>query len=190
MGTSSGSGRGEERSLANVAGRARRGGGGNVDQQRAVVETPVGPVGIEAAGGAVVRVWFARGESLLPPRGGLLTEAARQLGEYFRGERREFTLPLRRPSAATAFQNRLWDALERIPLGQTRTYGELAAELGTSARAVGGACARNPLPLLIPCHRVRAKAGLGGFNGDWEKGLAVDVKQVLLEHEARVAGPS
>jgi len=159
-----------------------------VAEERAVIGTPVGAVGIAAEEGAVTRVWFARGEPLQPPGGGLLAEAARQVGEYFRGARRAFALPLRRPATATAFQQRLWDALERIPLGQTRTYGELAAELGTSARAVGGACGRNPLPLLIPCHRVRAKAGLGGFSGDWESGLALEVKQVLLEHEARLAG--
>ncbi len=153
--------------------------------ERAVLHTPVGPLGLEAEDGAVTRVWFARGEALLRPRGGLLAQAARQVEEYFRGERRVFTLPLRRPGTATAFQHRLWDALERIPLGRTRTYGELAAELGTSARAVGGACGRNPLPLLVPCHRVVAKGGLGGFSGDWERGLAVDVKQVLLEFEAR-----
>lgn len=156
-----------------------------MNAERAVVETPIGPLGLEAEGGDVIRVWFARGEGLLSPEGGVLAEAARQISEYFRGERREFSVPLRRPRAATAFQQRLWDALLRIPYGETRTYGELAAELGTSPRAVGGACRRNALPLLIPCHRVVARAGLGGFSGDWESGMAVDVKQVLLAHEGK-----
>jgi methylated-DNA-[protein]-cysteine S-methyltransferase len=161
-------------------------------REQAVIETPVGPVGIETREGAVVRVWFARGEAptepLPGPSEGLLGEVVRQVGEYFRGRRREFTLPLRRPAGATGFQCRLWDALERIPFGETRTYGDLARDLGTSPRAVGGACARNALPLVIPCHRVVARSGLGGFSGDWENGLAVDVKKVLLAHEARVAG--
>jgi len=156
--------------------------------ERAVIETPVGRVGLEAEGGAIVRVWFARGEGLVAPTRGVLAAAAREIREYFRGERRDFGVPLRPPAAATPFQRRLWDALLRIPYGETRTYGALAADLGTSARAVGGACGRNALPLFIPCHRVVAKGGLGGFSGDWEKGLAVDVKQVLLAHEARTVG--
>ncbi|MEW6486810.1 MAG: methylated-DNA--[protein]-cysteine S-methyltransferase [Thermodesulfobacteriota bacterium] len=160
-----------------------------MDEQRAVIETPVGPVGLRTREGAVVEVWFARGEALCAPTGALAAQAARQVEEYFRGERREFDLPLSRPETATDFQHRLWDALERIPFGRTRTYGEVARELGTSPRAVGGACARNLLPLVIPCHRVVAKKGLGGFSGDWENGLAVDVKAVLLAHEARVSGP-
>jgi len=90
-------------------------------EQRAVIETPVGPVGLETREGAVAKVWFARGEPLCAPTGALAAQAARQVEEYFRGERREFDLTLRRPETATAFQHRLWDALERIPFGRTRT---------------------------------------------------------------------
>lgn len=153
--------------------------------ERAVIQTPVGPVGLEAEGGKVTGVRFARGEHSAPPAGGVLDEAAGQLEEYFRGDRREFRLPLRRPAGATAFQNRVWDALLAIPFGETRTYGQLARELGTGARAIGGACARNALPIVIPCHRVVGRSGLGGFSGDWETGLAVDVKKALLAHEVR-----
>jgi len=152
---------------------------------QAVVSTPVGHLGLEAEGEAVVRVWFARGEALVAPREDTLVRAAAEIEEYFCGERRTFSVPTRRPSSATAFQHRLWDALLRIPYGETRSYGDLAMELGTSPRAVGGACGRNALPVLIPCHRVVARGGLGGFSGDWETGMAVDVKQVLLAHEAR-----
>ncbi len=155
--------------------------------ERAVIRTPVGPVGLEAEGGAVTGVRFARGEHSASPAGGVLDEAAGQLNEYFLGQRREFRLPLRRPAGSTAFQNRVWDALLAIPYGETRTYGQLARELGTGARAIGGACARNALPIVIPCHRVVGRSGLGGFSGDWETGLAVDVKKALLAHEARAA---
>ena len=155
--------------------------------ERAVIHTPVGPVGLEAEGDTVTGVRFARGEHPEPPAGGVLGEAAGQLEEYFRGARRGFCLPLGRPAGATAFQNRVWDALLAIPFGETRTYGQLARELGTGARAVGGACARNALPILIPCHRVGGRWGRGGFRGDWETGLALDVKKALLAHEARAA---
>lgn len=158
-----------------------------MDEKRAVLETPAGPLGLEARGGELTGVRFARGERPAPPGGGVLAEAARQLDEYFRGRRREFRLPIRRPAGATEFQNRVWDALLRIPFGETRTYGQIAQELGTSPRAVGGACARNALPIVIPCHRVTARSGLGGFSGEWETGLALDVKKVLLDLEARVA---
>ncbi len=155
--------------------------------ERAVIRTPVGALALEAEGAEVTGVRFARGERSAPPAGGVLAEAAGQVEEYFRGTRREFRLPVRRPSGATPFQNRVWDALLAIPFGETRTYGQIARQLGTSARAVGGACGRNALPIVIPCHRVVARSGLGGFSGDWETGLAVEVKQALLAHEARAA---
>ncbi len=114
----------------------------------------------------------------------MLARAARELVEYFAGDRRAFTVPLGRPAGATPFQNRVWDALLSIPWGETRTYGQLARALGSSPRAVGGACHRNPLPLFIPCHRVVAQTGLGGYSGDWERGRALTIKQRLLDHEA------
>ena len=155
--------------------------------EQAVIETPIGLLGLEAERGALVRIRFQHPGPAVPPCTALLEEAARQIGEYFAGRRARFSLPLRRPESATAFQNRVWDAMLRIPIGETRTYGDLAAELKTSPRAVGGACGRNPLPLVIPCHRVVARGGLGGFSGEWETGIALDVKAVLLEHESRVA---
>lgn len=153
---------------------------------KAVVQTPIGPLGLEALGDEIVRLWFAE-EEAQEPGGSVLKEAARQIDGYFRGTRRHFDLPLRRPSGTTLFQHRLWDALSRIPFGETCTYGRLAAQLQTSARAVGGGCARNPLPILIPCHRVVARTGLGGFSGQWETGLALRVKRTLLQHEAHIA---
>jgi len=85
----------------------------------------------------------------------------------------------------TPFQQRIWHELSIIPFGETRSYGELATRLGSSARAVAGACRRNPLPLLIPCHRVVAKNGLGGFMGKLT-GPAVAIKAWLLQHEGHV----
>lgn len=86
----------------------------------------------------------------------------------------------------TVFQRRVWQALQAIPPGHTRTYGALAAELGTAARAVGGACRSNPCVLFIPCHRVVAAGGSGGFMGA-QGGARIDLKAALLRHEAHAA---
>ncbi len=108
----------------------------------------------------------------------LLLEAARQVDEYLRGERREFSLPL--APRGTTFQQLVWQELLRIPYGETRSYQQCAVMLGKpgACRAVGMACNRNPLPLFIPCHRVLAKTGaLQGFRA----GLEMKIKLLQLE---------
>lgn len=85
----------------------------------------------------------------------------------------------------TAFQRRVWQQMRRIPTGQVVTYGELAKVLHSSARAVAGACRANPIPILIPCHRVVAATGLGGYMGE-TGGEALAIKQWLLQHEGYV----
>jgi methylated-DNA-[protein]-cysteine S-methyltransferase len=122
-----------------------------------------------------------------PARGDALgARLVQELAQYFVGERREFSVPLL--PEGTRFQREVWDALRRIPWGETRSYGELARELGRpgAARAVGQANGRNPLPVLIPCHRVLASdGGIGGYLGDWSEGRGVAIKRWLLEHERR-----
>ncbi len=152
---------------------------------RCRIHTSIGPFVLESDGKAVRRVFFGS-ESAPFPEGAfdpVLERAAREILEYLDGRRRRFEVPVRYPEGATPFQRRVWDALRRIPYGAVRTYGELARELGTSPRAVGGACARNPIPILVPCHRVVARDGLGGFAGQWETGLALEVKRRLLAVE-------
>ncbi|QGU06775.1 Methylated-DNA--protein-cysteine methyltransferase, inducible [Corynebacterium occultum] len=110
----------------------------------------------------------------------LLDVAATQLGEYFAGSRRSFSLPLEHPGDA-GFRHRAQEHLASIPYGQTRTYLQLARELDNpgAVRAVGSACATNPLPIVLPCHRVlRSDGGLGGYRG------GVAAKQALLALEA------
>ncbi len=102
------------------------------------------------------------------------------LDDYFRDPRAG--LPVAVAPAGTRFQQRVWRALQAIPVGQTRSYGDLARDLNTSARAIGGACRANPCLIAIPCHRVVAKVGLGGFGGDVE-GRLLAVKRWLLHHE-------
>ncbi|MDQ7988166.1 MAG: methylated-DNA--[protein]-cysteine S-methyltransferase [Candidatus Dactylopiibacterium sp.] len=95
-------------------------------------------------------------------------------------------LALALQSRGTQFQQRVWAAIRAIPPGQTRSYGELAALLGSAPRAVGQACGNNPFPLLTPCHRVRARTGTGGF-AHAESGWLISTKLWLLAHEARYA---
>lgn len=145
----------------------------------AAVETPIGTLGLVASEDGLRRVlWSARGLEL---DGGsaVLDEAAAQLDAYFAGELTAFDLPL--DVRGTAFQRRCWLALATIPYGQTVSYGEQARRLGLgpdAARAVGAANGQNPLPVVLPCHRViGANGSLTGFGG------GLDLKRFLLEHE-------
>ena len=113
----------------------------------------------------------------------ILAEVVRQLTEYFAGDRRTFDLPLE--PEGTDFQLSVWKVLRAIPFGQTISYGEQARRLGDAnkARAVGSANGRNPLPIVVPCHRVvGADGSLTGFSG------GVDAKRWLLEHEGSLVG--
>lgn len=160
------------------------------------VETPAGPLSIAVdETGALLRSQFVEGLYTLDMKDALTqagyalahdperTALARaQLLEYQRGARREFTVPL--ALAGSAWQRTVWLALTRIPCGETRGYGELAAQLGRphAARAVGRANATNPLPLIVPCHRlVGANGALTGYGG------GLDLKAKLLAHEARMS---
>jgi len=110
----------------------------------------------------------------------LLKQALVQLKQYQSSSDFQFDLPL--DPKGTEFQRKVWSVLQRIPAGQVRTYGEIAAELNSSPRAVGNACRRNPIPLIIPCHRVVSAQGIGGFSGQ-TAGEKISIKQQLLAHE-------
>ena len=107
-----------------------------------------------------------------------------QLRDYFADPRKGFSVPL--ALRGTPFQRRVWRALMTIPPGEVRTYGLLARHLGTSARAIGGACRANPVPVIVPCHRVVASRGLGGYAGH-TGGDVLAIKDWLLEHESHLA---
>jgi methylated-DNA-[protein]-cysteine S-methyltransferase len=142
----------------------------------ASLETPVGRLALFARDEAIVAVSWkpARATAMTP----LLARAVDQLEAYFDHRLDRFDLPLQ--AAGSPFQRRVYQAMAAIPFGATRSYGELAGELGAVARAVGGACGSNPIPILIPCHRVLAAAGrLGGFSG----GAGLPTKRALLAHE-------
>ncbi len=139
--------------------------------------TVVGPVSIFEEGGAVAAVRFAR----FPSRDeatSLLREAEKQLGAYFAGRLQVFDLPL--GPAPTSFQVRVRAAMLAIPAGATRSYGELAGDIDSKPRAIGQACGRNPIPIIVPCHRVLAAGGaIGGYSG----GGGLTTKRRLLELE-------
>ncbi|MCC6531877.1 MAG: methylated-DNA--[protein]-cysteine S-methyltransferase [Burkholderiales bacterium] len=118
----------------------------------------------------------------MAPVHALAREACRQIRAYLRDPRHRFDLPC--APEGTPFQQRVWAAIARIPSGATLTYGELAAAIGSGARAVGGACGSNPIPLIVPCHRVvAAGGGLGGFMHS-RAAPPLRIKGWLLQHEA------
>lgn len=126
------------------------------------LNTPIGALTLTEEEGRIISLDWGWGCLQEPTP--LLESARAQLEDYFAGRRQDFDLPLDPPG--TAFQRKVWAALSAIPYGQVRRYGELAAELGTAPRPLGGACGRNPIPILIPCHRVVAQSGaLGGYSG-------------------------
>jgi len=148
----------------------------------AILAAPFGQLGLITADDALLAVHFLTEPLplLVPPKGSLAAEAARQLDAYFAYPAFRFDLPLR--PVGTPFQQQVWREIAAIPFGETRSYGELAERTGSVARAVGGACGRNPLPIIIPCHRVLAQRGLGGFNRSIES-PTVSIKHWLLVHE-------
>ena len=154
-----------------------------------IINSPIGGVRLQIDQGAVTQVDFQwqSFEEKEGVRESLLRQVERSIIHYFQSPTSLQSIPCR-PSG-TPFQQKVWQALRQIPLGGVATYGELAAQLGSSPRAVGGACRNNPIPLLIPCHRVVSKTGVGGFSGEWGEGERVETKRWLLRHEG-VTRPS
>ncbi|MFC8435750.1 methylated-DNA--[protein]-cysteine S-methyltransferase [Streptomyces sp. NPDC057253] len=153
-------------------------------KQHTVIDSPYGPLTLVAEDGVLCGLYMTDQrhrppeESFGAPDHGPFEEAEEQLKAYFAGELKEFTLELR--FHGTAFQTAVWRELRRIPLGETRTYGELADTLGNpkASRAVGLANGKNPIGIIVPCHRVvGADGGLTGYGGGLER------KRRLLDFE-------
>ncbi len=139
------------------------------------VQTQFGCLGVEEHDGAIRRlVWGGVRDG---PETPLLREAAAQLTAYDEGRLERFDLPYH--ISGSEFQRQVCDLMYAIPLGEARTYGDIAKELGQPPQPVGQACGANPIPVIIPCHRVLAANGLGGFSGDG----GVETKVALLLHE-------
>ena len=138
-------------------------------------DSPVGPLTVWEEEGAIVRLSWDRRE--IGEVTSVISQALRELDAYFAGELRESAVPWR--AGETEFQRTFLKALFDIPFGETKTYGELSGNLGVSAQAIGQACGANPIPVIVPCHRVLSAQGLGGFSGHG----GVETKVELLKHE-------
>lgn len=147
----------------------------------AVFDSPLGRVGIATERDALSRlVFLSTRQRLAEPAAPPVLQIVARLRAYF--DDPTVPLDIRLCLAGTRFQRRVWRALQGIKPGSVCTYGELAGRLGTSARAVGNACRANPVPLVVPCHRVVASGGIGGFAGS-SAGRLVGIKHWLLRHE-------
>lgn len=156
----------------------------------ALHDSPVGPLTLVSDGAAIVGIHFATQRHFTAPEATahadkVLDAARKQLDGYFAGRRRSFDLPT--APRGTAFQTRVWSALTKIPYGETKSYGAIAAMIGSpkAVRAVGAANGRNPIPIVIPCHRViGADGSLTGFGGGMER------KEMLLDLERGALFPT
>lgn len=152
----------------------------------AILPAPFGALGVRLAGEALAGLDFLPPETPLRPCGSAAVHRVEhELEAYYADPRHVWKLAL--APAGTLFRQRVWQALLAIPPGRTRTYGELAVDLGSGARAVGQAVGDNPIPIVIPCHRVLAAHGLGGFMHG-TGGFSLGVKKWLLHHEGILGG--
>ena len=141
---------------------------------------PFGTVRFATCEVGVNSIWWIDPQPETEPVTELGRLLAKGLQNYVQNPSYRFELPLQ--MLGSEFQQRVWHALRQIPCGRYLTYGQLAQTLGTSARAIGGACKANPIPIVVPCHRVIGKDGIGGYDGDRD-GERHEIKRKLLCHE-------
>ena len=151
-----------------------------------IVEAPFGCLGIltELVEGSLMlsRIdYLPANTALIAPQNQLAKEVVRQCKTYFKNPHWKFDLPTK--PAGTLHQRKVWANIQEMHAGKTKTYGELAKEIKSGARAVGTACGANPYPLIVPCHRVVSAQGVGGFMKENSPGLYRQIKLWLLKHE-------
>ena len=139
--------------------------------------TKIGMLSISEAKGSIVSLNWVKRERKNNTDSGLIKEAKRQVEAFLEGNLLVFNLPI--SPAGSVFQKKVYNQLSNICFGEVRTYGDIAKTIHSSPRAVGNACASNPLPIIIPCHRVLSKTGLGGYSGAG----GVESKRFLLDLE-------
>lgn len=144
-------------------------------------DSPLGKLCINVKGDRLCAINIGKdGQGACSDDNNILKQLQMELQAYFNNGACRFSIPL--DLQGTEFQKRVWHALSRIPAGDTTTYGQLATQLNSSPRAIGNACRANPVPIVIPCHRVIAKQGIGGYDGQ-RSGRRLDIKRWLLRHE-------
>ena len=156
------------------------------EEWAAVISAPFGKLGIKTAvheqSLMISEIFYvAKHVPLLKSQNALAQEATDQIKHYFTNPNMQFDLPM--IPKGSLYQNKVWQAIEKIPRGQAWTYGELATKLKSAPRAIGGACGANPYPLVVPCHRVISATGIGGFAHHDEEGYHRNIKTWLLQHE-------
>lgn len=149
---------------------------------QARIKTPFADLGIRLEGNRLSAVEFIRSQKERIPDDKAAIEICQRIRRYLEDPLQDDLLDIRCCYTGTPFQVKVWKALRAIPAGQVLTYGELAKRLDTSARAVGNACRKNPIPVVIPCHRVVAASGIGGYAGATHGNLFA-IKRWLLQHE-------
>jgi methylated-DNA-[protein]-cysteine S-methyltransferase len=147
-----------------------------------IAHLPIGYLGIKTTDKVLISLQFLGDniQPLTPPPTAFAASVVQQLEDYFLNANTIFNVPFQ--LQGTPFQRKVWETLQTIPVGKTLSYGKLAKQLQTSARAIGNACRTNPIPIIIPCHRIVGQNGLGGFGGVAE-GSLIAVKKQLLQHE-------
>lgn len=153
-----------------------------MNNYQASIKTPFAHLGIRMIDKRLVAIDFIESNREIKPADAPAADVCKQIRRYLESPVASQGFDLRCSVSATPFQHRVWRELKKIPCGTVVTYGELAKKLGTSARAVGNACRQNPLPVVVPCHRVVSATGIGGYAGD-TGGDLLKIKSWLLQHE-------
>ncbi len=147
----------------------------------AIITSPIGNIKITTTDEYLIAITLlARSKKSTLAKDPISQKTKPQIIAYLKNPKHVFDLPIK--VNGTIFQKKVWRELQKIPAGKTLTYGELAKKLKTSPRAIGNACRANPLPIIIPCHRIISQKGLGGFAGK-QTGRLINIKKFLLSHE-------
>ena len=152
---------------------------------QASIKTPFAHLGLRFRDNQLTAIDFIESDKEIKPCNKTAASVCNQIIRYIESPQADTAFEIICSLQGTPFQKKVWNELKQIPPGKVVTYGQLAKKLGTSARAVGNACRKNPIPLVIPCHRVVSTNGIGGYAGHTQGGL-LQVKSWLLQHEGVV----
>ena len=153
-----------------------------VDQYDYILPSPIGMLGLNVSAKGIQCLSYINSKHQpIIPKQGLAAKVHKQINEYFQLTRTQFDLPI--DVTGTEFQEKVWRQVDKIAYGESLTYGEIAKAIHSGPRAVGNACRKNPIPIIIPCHRVVKKTGMGGYCGSLA-GKEIQQKDWLLRHES------